>query len=448
MLSKRSLVLVGAALSVAFGFSTLTAPVFAASKEQVLRRFNGTDGYRPNGALVFDASGNLYGTTSQGGAYYGGNVFRLTASNGKWIETELFSFCPSRKYCTGGIFPSAGVIFDASGKNLYGTTGNGGRYGGGAVFELTPGADGKWTEKVLHSFGKGEDGNLPQGGLTLDAAGNLYGTTYYGGANSKTCAPVSCGTVFQLKPGSNGEWIEKVLHNFSDDGKDGFWPETGLTVDPSGNIYGTTHAGGVYPCPKGASGCGIVFRLSPSAGGKWTETILHSFNGNDGQSPAGNVIFDAQGNLYGTTYFGGEVGCDYPYGCGTVFELTPGTNGGWTEKVLWSFSFVTIYQMRGPSGVILDAAGNLYGLTWYGGRYNTDACSPGCGTAFELSLGENGMWTERTLHSFGKGRDGNEPLGTLIFDGAGNLYGVTYEGGINSDNCLAGGCGTVFEITP
>ena len=250
MLSKP-LVLLGAALSVAFGFSNGIAPVFAASKEQVLWRFNGTDGYRPNIPLVFDAAGTLYGTTSQGGAYSGGNVFRLTASNGKWTETELYSFCPSGKNCTDGVFPSTGVIFDTSGKNVYGMTLEGGLYGGGAVFELKPGADGKWTEEILHSFGKGEDGVYPEGGLTLDAAGNLYGTTYYGGANSKTCAPVSCGTVFQLKPGSNGDWTEKVLHNFSDDGKDGFWPDTGLTIDASGNLYGTTSAGGIYPCPKG-----------------------------------------------------------------------------------------------------------------------------------------------------------------------------------------------------
>lgn len=443
MPSQRSLTLLVAALSIAFGLSNRTLPVFAASKEQVLFRFNGTDGYRPNGPLVFDASGNLYGTTSEGGAYYSGNVFRLTASDGKWTQTELYSFCPSRKYCTDGTFPSAGVILDASGKKLYGMTGEGGRYGGGAVFELTPGADGKWTENVLHSFGNGEDGSFPEGGLTLDAAGNLYGTTYYGGANSKTCAPFSCGTVFQLKPGSNGEWTEKVLHNFSNDGKDGLWPDTGLTIDASGNLYGTTSAGGVHPCPKGASGCGIVFRLSPSAGGKWTETILHFFNGDDGQDPDSKLIFDAQGKLYGTTYFGGESGCNHPYGCGVVFALTPGTKGGWTEKILRSF-----YREKGSSGVILDAAGNLYGVTWYGGRYNTSVCSPGCGTAFKLTPGENGIWTPTSLHSFGKGKDGNEPLGTLIFDGSGNLYGVTFEGGKNSENCLAGGCGTVFEITP
>jgi uncharacterized repeat protein (TIGR03803 family) len=444
MLSKP-LVLLGVALSVAFGFSNGIAPIFAASKEQVLWRFNGTDGYRPNGPLVFDAAGNLYGTTSEGGAYYGGNVFRLTASNGKWTETELYSFCPTGKNCTDGVLPSAGVIFDASRKNLYGVTGNGGRYGGGVVFELTSGANGKWIEKVLHSFGKGEDGALPQGGLSFDTSGNLYGTTLYGGAHTTSCDRVSCGTVFQLKPRSNGEWTENVLHNFNNDNKDGFWPDTGLIADASGNLYGTTQAGGFYSCGiQGASGCGTVFRLSPSADGKWKETILHSFNCNNGQSPTGNVVFDAQGNLYGTTFFGGEVGCNYPYGCGTVFELTHGMNGAWAEKVLRSF-----YRERGPSGVILDAAGNLYGLTVMGGPYNIPyVCSPGCGVAFELTPGANGKWTATTLHSFGNGRDGNEPLGTLIFDGAGNLYGVTHEGGNNSENCLAGGCGTVFEITP
>jgi uncharacterized repeat protein (TIGR03803 family) len=445
MQSKRSLVLLSAVLTVSFGFSNGIAPVFAASKEHVLWRFNGTDGYRPNGPLVFDASGNLYGTTYEGGAYGAGNVFRLTAaSDGKWTETELYSFCPSRKNCTDGALPSAGVIFDASGKNLYGVTGNAGLYGGGVVFQLTPGADGKWIEKVLHNFGKGEDGASYLGGLTFDAAGNLYGTTFYGGAHTTSCHGYSCGTVFQLKPGNNGEWTETVLHSFNNDGKDGFWPTEGVTVDASGNLYGTTHAGGAHSCEvQGAFGCGTVFRLSPSTNGKWMETILHSFNGLDGLGVDSNLVFDAQGNLYGTTYFGGEVACNYPYGCGTVFELTPGTTGAWTEKVLRSF-----YRRRGPEGVILDAAGNLYGTTWYGGRYNTDACSPGCGTAFKLIPGENGMWTETTLHSFGNGRDGNEPLGTLIFDGAGNLYGVTHEGGINSNNCLAGGCGTVFEITP
>jgi len=443
MLSRQLVVLLGVALSVAFGFSPGSLPAFAASKEQVLWRFNGTDGYRPNGPLIFDASGDLYGTTSQGGAYSGGTVFRLSASTGKWAESEVFSFCPASKNCGNGIFPSAGVIFDASGKNLYGTTAEGGRYGGGIVFELTPSADGKWTEKVLHSFGNSEDGVLPEGGLTFDAAGNLYGTTFYGGANSKNCNRTGCGTVFELKPNGNGEWTETVLHNFNDDDKDGFWPTTGLTIDASGNLYGTTSAGGIYTCANGASACGIVFRLSPGPDGKWTETVLHFFNGKDGQYPDSNVIFDAEGNLYGTTYFGGdERGCD-PSGCGTIFELLPGTHTWWSEKILRSF-----YREKGPEGVILNRAGNVYGATWVGGSYNGGNCSPGCGTVFELSPGENRTWTQTTLHSFGKGKDGNEPTGTLIFDGAGNLYGVTFQGGIDSKNCLAGGCGTVFEITP
>jgi uncharacterized repeat protein (TIGR03803 family) len=439
MPSQRSLILLGAALSIAFGLSNGALPVSAASKEQVLFRFNGTDGYRPNGALVFDSSGNLYGTTYEGGAHGAGNVFELTpAADGKWTETELYSFCPTGN-CTDGALPSAGVIFDASGKNLYGVTGNGGLYGCGVVFQLTPGADGKWIESVLHSFGNGEDGESYLNGLTFDASGNLYGTTYYGGANSTNCDRVSCGTVFQLKPNSNGKWTEKVVHSFNNDHKDGFWPQAGITLDASGNLYGTTGAGGAYSCP-GGFGCGTVFRLSLSATGKWTETILYSFDGSNGDSPDSNVVFDAQGNLYGATFGGGSGVCNPP-GCGAIFELTPGANGGWTEKILHSF-----YRDRQPWGVILDAAGNLYGATWVGGRYSYEC--PLCGTAFELSRGENGKWTETTLHSFGKGKDGGYPIGTLNFDGAGNLYGATYEGGINGKNCLAGGCGTVFRITP
>lgn len=435
MSSKRSLILLGAALSIAFGLSNRITPVFAASREQVLLRFNGTDGYRPNGALIFDSSGNLYGTTLQGGAYGRGSVFMLTpTANGKWAETELYSFCAAGS-CSGGAFPSAGVIFDASGKNLYGVTDEGGLYGDGAVFELTRGADGKWTEKVLHSFGNGDDGWDPEAGLIFDSAGNLYGTTSAGGANSTNCDRTSCGTVFQLKPNNNGKWTEKVVHSFNSDHKDGFWPLAGITLDASGNLYGTTEFGGVYSCPGGL-GCGTVFRLSVSATGKWTETILHSFDGNNGNSPDSNVVFDAQGNLYGTTAGGGSGVCNPP-GCGTVFELMPDGGGGWTEKILRSF-----YRVRGPWGVILDAAGNLYGTTAGGGRYFSS------GTAFELSHGENGTWTETTLHSFGKGKDGEQPIRTLNFDGAGNLYGATYEGGINSKNCLALGCGTIFEITP
>jgi uncharacterized repeat protein (TIGR03803 family) len=328
---------------------------------------------------------------------------------------------------------------------LYGTTFNGGGLNWGAVFELTP-STGKWIEKILHSFSDNNiDGWGPAASLVIDSAGDLYGTTAYGGANTNDCAGTSCGTIFRLKRGKNGQWTEKVLHSFNNNGKDGFRPWSGLTIDASGNLYGVTAAGGTHPCSYGG-GCGTVFELSSGTNDRWTETVLHSFNGNDGANPISNVILDAAGRLYGTTYYGGEVGCDPPYGCGTVFELTPGEKGKWTERVLRSF-----YKVRFPiGGVIFDAAGNLYGTSAIGGRYkNGGGCGTvGCGGGiFELSPGANGRWTATSLHSFGKNGDGVEPTGSLALDAHGNLFGATVFGGDTGCNPPYG-CGTVFEITP
>jgi uncharacterized repeat protein (TIGR03803 family) len=170
--------------------------------------------------------------------------------------------------------------------------------------QLTLNADGKWTEKVLHNFGKGDDGGTPDSSLILDAAGNLYGTTYSGG--------IGYGTVFQLTPGADGKWTEKVLYRFCSisDCTDGENPYAGLIFD-AGNLYGTTVVGG-------AAGDGVVFKLTPSANGKWTEKVLHTFGeGKDGVNPVGGLIFDSTGNLYGTTENGGSTGN------GTVFEITP-----------------------------------------------------------------------------------------------------------------------------
>jgi uncharacterized repeat protein (TIGR03803 family) len=423
--------------AIAFAFIALAISAFAVDKEMVLWRFNGSDGGRPLGSLVFDSAGNLYGTTEYAGRHFSGTVFELTpSSNGNWIKSVLYNFCRDGKNCSDGGDPAGGVILDGSG-NLYGTTqsgGSGDHYGG--VFELTQGTDGKWEEHVLYSF-RGEE-TWPQGALAFDATGNLYGALLYGGAHS-TCGQnrtYSCGAIFQLKPKANGNWTQTIVHSFNNDGKDGYWPSAGLTVDASGNIYGVTGSGGV-------SGGGTAFELSPTSNGTWTETILHSFGGFDGVVPVSNLVPDSAGNLYGVTNSGGDPGFD----CGTIFELSPLSNGKWTLKVLWSF-----YNPREANGVILDAAGNLYGTTWLGGRFRTDNCgipSPGCGTAFELSPGADGQCTETTLHSFGNGADGQEPSASLVFDSDGNLYGVTAYGGINNENyCLAGGCGTVFKVSP
>jgi uncharacterized repeat protein (TIGR03803 family) len=328
--------------------------------EKVLYSFsgNGTDGRAPYAGLIFDAAGNLYGTTQYGGTYGLGTVFELTpAGGGSWTEKVLYSFSGNG---TDGATPEAGLIFDAAG-NLYGTTYQGGTYGYGTVFELTPAGGGGWTEQVLHSFNNnGADGSLPAAGLIFDAAGNLYGTTSYGGTY------FYYGTVFELTPAAGGGWTEQVLHSFNNNGTDGITPlSAGLIFDAAGNLYGTTFAGGTY-------GYGTVFELTPAGGGSWTEKVLHNFgNGTDGAGPLAGLIFDAAGNLYGTTGGGSS------YGDGTVFELTPTAGGGWTEKVLHSFG-------NGTDGIfpradlIMDAAGNLYGTTYQGGTY-------GYGTVFEFT---------------------------------------------------------------
>ena len=427
--------------------------MFAASNERVLYNFNGTDGDGPNG-LIFDAAGNLYGTTAAGGGSGCnggcGTVFELTPGlNGQWAETVLYSFCAASN-CTDGAVPLAGLIFDAAG-NLYGTTEQGGSYSGclgyscGTAFQLSPGANGKWTEKVLHSFGKGQDGWWPDAGLILDAAGSLYGTTSRGGGVS-SCNGNDCGTVFELTTGANGKWKEKVLHRFGK-GMDGIDPEARLIFDAAGNLYGTTQYGGNSYCNVG---CGTVFELTPGANGRWTERILHRFDQNlkptNGLWPRADLIFDTAGNLYGTTTAGGS---DTGYcfgGCGTVFQLAPGANGKWEEKVLHRFNDNGEDGYSPYAGLTFDAAGNLYGTTYFGGASGT-SCENGCGTVFRLALGTNGKWKESVLHSFNSnGTDGVMPTADLILDAAGNLYGATGSGG--AYGCNGSGCGIVFEITP
>ena len=242
--------------------------------------------------------------------------------------------------------------------NLYGATYSGGTYGNGTVFELTPKAGGRWTEKILHSFSYGKGGYSPNPGLILDAVGNVYGTTIEGGSQKP-----ATGTASELTPEAGGRWAEKVLHSFGAD-KGGGIPSAGMIFDGVGNLYGTTAFGGAYDE-------GTVFELTPRAGGGWTEKLLHSFGKNtDGFMPLVSLALDAAGNLYGATNGGGT------YGYGTVFELTPKAGGGWTEKVLHSFG--NNADGSSPSGVVLDTAGNLYGTTSTGGAYNR-------GTVFEIT---------------------------------------------------------------
>jgi uncharacterized repeat protein (TIGR03803 family) len=284
------------------------------------------------------------------------------------------------------------------------------------------------SEKLLHSFNNnGKDGTYPYANLIFDASGNLYGTTEAGGAHGY-------GAVFEFSPKTGGGWTEKLLHSFGATSTDAQRPAAGLILDASGNLYGTTNAGGVY-------GYGAVFELSPKTGGGWTEKLLHSFNENgvDGAKPNAVLIFDGAGNLYGTTLLGGAVGGpDYPYG--TVFELSPTAGGHWTETVLYSFGPTSTDVTDGYnpfSSLIFDGVGNLYGTTGYGGAYQD-------GTVFELSPAAGGGWTEAVLYSFGAtSTDGYNPFSSLIFDGVGNLYGTTNNGGAYHFHN-----GTVFELSP
>jgi len=420
---SKSVILSAVTLIVICGFVATTAPAFASDKEKVLYSFcsqaDCTDGQGPYSGLILDAAGNWYGTTRYGGANGNGVAFELSPGvDGTWTEKVLHSFCSS-KNCRDGLQPMGGLVSDALG-NLYGTT----YYACGTIFELKRKPDGTWVERVLHNFGiNRNDACGPIGNLVPDANGNLYGTTVTGGVDGM-------GAVFELSRDGRGRWTEKVLYSFV--WKTGVLPEAGLTIDSSGNLYGTASGGGDAECGYNKTPCGTVFELSRTKGGGWKERTLHSFNGTDGSSPWSNLVFDSQGDLYGTTALGGA------YGLGTVFKLIRGANGEWTERVLRSF-----HKDRYPlAGLVLDGAGNLYGATAFGGRFKSEGyCYEGCGTAFELSPDANGGWAETTLHSFGNRGDGASPEMNLVIDGSGNIYGTTVYGG-------AYGCGTVLEITP
>ena len=272
------------------------------------------------------------------------------------------------------------------------------------------------TFTLLHTFNE-QDGWQPDAGLTMDRAGNLYGTTGYGGG---ACGE-GCGTVFELeRRGSN--WIFSRLFVFT--GANGNNPQARVIFGPDGNLYGTTTNGG-------AAGKGEVFRLQPppsvcrSVDCPWTETVLYSFQGgSDGANPTyGDLVFDRAGNLYGTTPSGGSSNC--VRGCGTVYELSP-SNGGWTERILYRFQG-SADGANPYAGVILDRVGNLYGTSAGGGL--ADCTGEYCGVIYKLTLSESG-WTESVLYSFTGGSDGSFPMGGLISDQAGNLYGVTYGGGV------------------
>jgi uncharacterized repeat protein (TIGR03803 family) len=355
--------------------------------ETVLHTFTGgADGGEPDAGLVRDSAGNLYGTTYLGGnASKGGKgvVFKLdTAGN----ETVLHSFGGS-----DGSYPYAGVILDADG-NLYGTTYRGGADGYGTVYEV----DSAGNESVIYSFTGRTDGGSPQAGVIRDSAGNLYGTTSVGG-------PWNFGVVYKVDATGH----ETVLHSFAG-GADGENPDSGVIRDPAGNFYGTTYLGGV-------SNWGVLYRLSASG----HETILHTFTGGaDGSYPEAGVILDSSGNVYGTTSSGGGTSDG-----GVVYEV----DSAGIETVIASFPFAA-GGSNPYAGLIRGPAGNFYGTTFYGGASNL-------GVVYKLDLSGR----ETVLHTFTGGADGSNPAAGVVLDASGNVYGTT-EGGGSADD------GVVYKV--
>ncbi len=318
----------------------------------VLYNFTGgADGGQPYKGVTLDSQGNLYGTAVVGGS--GGKcpesgcgvVYKLTRSGGNWIQNVIYDFTGGND----GYGPGSGLTFDTSG-NLYGMTPVGGSYGQGVIFQLHPLPSDSWEFNLIHTFTGGNDGGTGSAGrLILDAAGSLYGVATVGGAHGK-------GTAFKLALTSGGSWNFQTIYAFKGQPDAGF-PYGGLAFDAKGNLYGTTYY-------DGANNLGSIYQLIP-LNGAWSEKVLYSFKGGaDGSSSISNVVFDAAGNLYGTTSEGGAA-CS----CGTIFKLTHGVNGNWHESVARRFQGTPDAGFA-YNGMVSDSAGSFYGATVHGGSSN------------------------------------------------------------------------------
>jgi len=389
---------------------------------QIVHAFGAAgDGVGPGG-LVMDSNGNLYGTTESGGAYGYGTVYELMpGAGGEWTETILYNFPGGPP---GGYEP-LGLVIDGAG-NLYGVTQYGGANGDGTVYELSPGANGVWTESILYNFCSlpgCADGVFPTSPPTLGPGGSLYGIA---------------GTVaFQLTPGSGG-WMLNVLYTFCEnkDCPTGSNPSSGLTLDAMGNLYGETAIGGqcglINPL-----GCGVAYALHEQANGQWEEFVLHEFQEEsveDGGGPNGGLTFH-DGGLYGVTLGGGDL-CVPTGGCGTVFDLTHGSGQMVNEQIVWNFGGEDgALGALAAGGVAFDRQGNLFGVTGEGG-----SSSCGCGVVYGMKPQGNGKWGYAVLHTF-NGTDGYLPDGGLTIDSKGDLFGTTGGGGEY-------GYGVAFELSP
>lgn len=332
----------------------------------------------------------------------------------------------------------------------------------GGIYAATN-TNGAWAGAPLVTFTGDAKGGFPYGGLTASASGAIYGSTFAGGNTSSSNCFVGyytgCGVVYSLTPGSSGATVTPIYtfagSSYSRAG-DGSQPAGDLVADASGALYGATVFGGCKRTLTYASGCGIVFKLTPpaSAGGAWTETILHTFKGGaaDGAQP-GRVVLDANGDIFGTTEFGGIKNCLLINGtpdsrCGTVFELVHGKAGGYTFKLLYSFHNTADGALPAP-GLVIDAAGNLIGAATQGGN-QTEPCvqfgKTGCGTIFELVPQSTGVYTEKTLFTF-TGADGAFPAAPLA-DSKGNMVGVTSLNSSGDGGCgLSFYCGSVYQLS-
>src|SRR5580658_452879 len=442
---------------------TAHSQAFAAGVESVLFNFNsggsGDTGSYPHSTPIMDAQGNLYGTAPNGGTHGEGVVWELSppaTSGGTWTQTILWNFDNNG---TDGYIPwtwGSGLVMDSH-DNLYGTTQAGGAYNLGTAWEISPPmiSGQPWTETILWSFGNPAvtDGYEPTSGLIMDKNGNLFGTTLEGQSPSQGFD----GTVFELSPPSGGGgpgWTEKILMQFAQGGAgnpglNGFLPYAGVIGDGSGDLFGTTSAGGSNYGSSDPGG--VVFEIA--AGGAYS--VLWNFgdtygagNVDDGAQPVSGLIMDRLGNIYGTTALGG-TSADFATGVngvGTVFELTPPGGGGgtWSESVLWNFQNNGTDGFSPVAGVVIDPNGNLYGTTEYGGTYSDEPYVGG--TAYKLTppAMAGGNWGETILWDFGNPSttDGSLPWASLLIDPIGNLYGTTLAGGSYGN----GYNGTVYEI--
>ena len=365
-------------------------PMMRAQSFHVIHNFTGgTDGANALNGLMMGASGYMYGTTSGGGAYNNGTVYRIGLLGN--FQT-IYAF----RGGSDGSSPQGFLIQDAAG-SLYGTTTSGGAFGGGTVFRITNN-----IKTILHSFGGGSDGSAPLSGLVFDSTGNLYGTTSAGGANGN-------GTVFMLSP-RGILWGETVLYSFGT-GTDGAVPYAAVALDSAGDVLGTTSAGG-------GAGYGTVFELNKAH--SWAETIVYSFtNQNDGAVPYGGLIGDGHGNFYGTATEGGSLGG------GSIFELTASGSG-------WNFTAIQSLAGWGISGtfrnLMLSSSGTIYATTHCDGDYNA-------GTVYQLVPGAGGTWTYTLLYTFTGGTDGLYSFSNVVLFGN-RLFGTTNQGGSYGDGVV------------